>query len=65
MKKKTILGLTAAIVAAFTINNVRADVEGGNDGECAAPHSNTCMVVHLPWPLKDKVIPGVLTIIID
>ncbi|MEN5086776.1 hypothetical protein ABE426_09935 [Sphingobacterium faecium] len=65
MKKKTILGLIAVMVTAFTINMAKADTESGgggkDDGECAKA-SNTCIVIHPPWPLKPITKTGILTI---
>jgi hypothetical protein len=64
MKNKIILGLTAAVIAVFSFHNAKAETEsggGGADGNCVAPFTNTCMVIHLPFGAT-KTIKGVLTI---
>ncbi|MFD2595155.1 hypothetical protein [Sphingobacterium griseoflavum] len=64
MKSKLLLLFSAALIAVFSFSKAKADTEspgGGRDGECKAPYSNTCMVVHLPLGMS-KVIKGVLTI---
>ncbi|NQX43354.1 hypothetical protein SAMN05421820_116123 [Pedobacter steynii] len=64
MKNRIILGLTAAVIAVFSFNSAKAETEsagGGSDGNCVAPFTNTCMVIHLPLGVT-KTIKGVLTI---
>lgn len=63
MKNKIILGLTAAVIAVFSFNSAKAETEsgGGSDGNCVAPFTNTCMVIHLPFGAT-KTVKGVLTI---
>ncbi|QRY57220.1 hypothetical protein [Sphingobacterium siyangense] len=50
MKKKTILGLIAIAIAAFSVNLAKADTEstdsgGGAGGNCEKPMSNVCYKV--------------------
>lgn len=62
MKKKTILGLIAVMVTAFTINLAKAETESGggkDDGECAKAN-NTCIKIHTPFGTITK--SGILTV---
>ena len=59
MKKKIILGVLTVMTAICSFNEAKASAED-HDGECKAPTSNTCMVIHTPLGSITK--KGVLTI---
>lgn len=65
MKKIITASIMCLVVTVISLNNLKADTEapsGGSDISCIEPMSNTCVVIHKPWPLKDQTLKGVLLI---
>ena len=60
MKKKLILGMLTILTATLVFSDAEANTESTSLGNCKAPYTNTCMIIHAGFFVKS--IKGVLTI---